>query len=164
MRCTPTRLRASSITSGSGSAAKRTSRTSPLAHSKGLGGRERSCRALPALAEVDRCPGLRTDGVYVEAAPSPGDMLLKLQTKPDAFGILAYGNEFLNADEFSATPIRGVLPTRQSIADETYPGSRPVYVYYDRLMSWVTSFLLQAAQSPYHRENFAIIPPERSQQ
>jgi len=125
---------------------------------------EVGCRALPALAEVEKCPDLRMDGVYAEAAPVPGDMLLKLQTKPDAIGILAYGNAFLNADEFAASPIRGVLPTRQTIADETYAGSRPLYVYYDRLMSWVTAYLVSAARNRYRPENFAIIPLERSQQ
>jgi hypothetical protein len=118
---------------------------------------EVGCRALPAMANVEKCPDLRTDGVYVEAAPIPSDMLLKLQTKPNAIGILAYGGTFLGATELTASPIQGVMPTRETIANQTYPGARPLYLYYE------LRFFQPFIQSSYTFEHFAIIPPERSQ-
>ena len=119
------------------------------------------CRAT---AKVDDCPGLRRDGVYIEAAPTPSDMLLKLQTKPDAFGILVYGPTFLSSSELTASPIQGVKPTRETINSGSYPGARTLYLYVNQdtggppVHALISSFF-----SRLQGERSAIIPPDRSQ-
>lgn len=118
-----------------------------------------------AAAKVDECPGLRKDGVYIDATPTPSDMLLKLQTKPDAFGILAFGPIFLNAGELTASPLQGVKPTTETINNETYPGTRTLYLYFNQdagggqAVRYAISSFFNRMQS----ERSAIIPSERSQ-
>ena len=119
------------------------------------------CRAT---AKVDDCPGLRRDGVYIEAAPTPSDMLLKLQTKPDAFGILIYGPTFLNSSELTASPIQGVKPTMETIDSESYPGARTLYLYtYRDGYGPPARYLISSFFNRLQGESSAIIPPERSQ-
>jgi phosphate transport system substrate-binding protein len=122
---------------------------------------EPGCRAM---SKAEHCPQLRDDGVYVEAAPIPSDMLLKLQTKPDAIGILAFGPTFLNATELTAIPIQGVSPTMENINNESYPGARPLYRYFNQDEARLAArYTFAPALNPTQREHFAIIPPERSQ-
>jgi ABC-type phosphate transport system substrate-binding protein len=122
---------------------------------------EAGCRAVTT---AEHCPKLRKDGVYVVAAPSPPDMLLKLQTKPDAIGILAYGNEFLNASELMTISIQGVKPTLETINNESYPGTRSLYRYInEEAGSPPARFLVGPGLNRMQYERFAIIPPERSQ-
>jgi len=122
---------------------------------------EAGCRAVTT---AEHCPKLRKDGIYVEAAPSPPDMLLKLQTKPDAIGILAYGNEFLNASELMTISIQGVKPTLETINNESYPGARSLYRYInEEAGSPPARFLVGPGLNRMQYERFAIIPPERSQ-
>jgi PBP superfamily domain len=121
------------------------------------------CRAQPGMTTVEKCPGLRTDGVYTEATPIPTDMLLKLQTNPDAIGILAYGETFLHASELTASPIRGVVPTKETIGNGSYPASRPVYIYSEQANWLAERYFVPAIQRAIAAERFAIIPPERSQ-
>jgi hypothetical protein len=59
-------------------------------------------------------------------------MLLKLQTKPDAIGVLAFGPTFLSAGELTASPVQGVEPITETINNETCPGTRTLYLYIKR--------------------------------
>jgi len=122
---------------------------------------EAGCRAI---IKAEHCPQLRDDGVYVEAAPIPSDMLLKLQTRPDAIGILAFGPTFLSASELTAIPIQGVSPTLETINNESYPGARPLYRYFNQDAGFPPArYLFGPGLNPTQYEHFAIIPPERSQ-
>jgi hypothetical protein len=122
---------------------------------------EPGCRAM---IKAEHCPQLRDDGVYVEAAPIPSDMLLKLQTKPDAIGILAFGPTFLNAGELTAIPIQGVRPTMETINNDSYPGARPLLRYFNQdAGNPPARYTFGPVLNPTQNEHFAIIPPERSQ-
>jgi phosphate transport system substrate-binding protein len=121
---------------------------------------EPGCHAL----QLEKCPGLRKDGVYTEAAATTvSDMALKLQTKPNAIGILPLGFAFSNTGELAASPIRGVVPTTETIANETYPGSRPLYVYINQDAVPRARFISPNAFRSYTAEQYAVIPLERSQ-
>jgi hypothetical protein len=119
---------------------------------------EAGCHALG----LKECPGIRTDGVYVEAAATLNDMVLKLQTKPNAIGVLPYGYAFRNTSELTASPILGIAPTMETIAHETYPGSRPLYVYFGRAAGGARWAFATSFQS-FEAEQYAVIPVERSQ-
>jgi len=122
---------------------------------------ETGCRALPGMAARKQCPNLRNDGVYATAEP---DILLKLQTKPNAFGILQYSFAARNTSELEVSPIQGVVPAMETIANDTYPGSRPLYLYNNQTWNGVPWLLSAQALSSYQTERFAIIPSERSHQ
>ena len=75
------------------------------------------------------CHGIREDGAYIEAGENDNLIIQKLTNNPNAFGIFGYSFLDQNADVIKGTPINGVLPTFDSIADGSYPASRALYVY-----------------------------------
>jgi hypothetical protein len=68
----------------------------------------------------------------------PFDAFQTLQAHPNAIGVLAYGlfQSFRfypqNSETLTTSPIGGVIPTRETIAGGTYPGSRTLYLYIDQ--------------------------------
>jgi len=122
---------------------------------------EPGCRALTT---AEKCPELRKDGVYTEAQPISTDMLLKLQLKPNAIGILAYGSLFRDSNDLTATPIQGVVPTMETIIDGSYAGARPLYLYFNEDAGGPPAWhMFSSYLSSMLSERFAIIPSERSQ-
>jgi len=75
------------------------------------------------------CHGIREDGAYVEAGENDNLIIQKLTNNPNAFGIFGYSFLDQNTDVIQGSPISGVVPTFESIADGTYPASRGLYVY-----------------------------------
>ena len=75
------------------------------------------------------CHGIREDGAYVEAGENDNLIIQKLANNPNAFGIFGYSFLDQNADVIQGSPIAGVVPTFDSIADGSYPASRALYVY-----------------------------------
>ena len=76
-----------------------------------------------------KCRAMRTDGAYVEAGENDNLIIQKLTNNPDAFGIFGYSFLDQNTDVIQGSPIAGVVPTFESIADGSYPASRGLYVY-----------------------------------
>ena len=75
------------------------------------------------------CHGIREDGAYVEAGENDNLIIQKLANNPDAYGIFGYSFLDQNADVIQGSPINGVEPTFESIADGSYPASRGLFVY-----------------------------------
>ena len=75
------------------------------------------------------CHGIREDGAYVEAGENDNLIIQKLANNPNAFGIFGYSFLDQNTDVIQGSPIGGVVPTFESIADGSYPASRGLYVY-----------------------------------
>jgi len=75
------------------------------------------------------CHGIREDGAYVEAGENDNLIIQKLANNPDAYGIFGYSFLDQNTDVIQGSPIKGVAPTFESIADGSYPASRGLYVY-----------------------------------
>ena len=75
------------------------------------------------------CHGIREDGAYVEAGENDNLIIQKLANNPSAYGIFGYSFLDQNTDVIQGSPISGVVPTFESIADGTYPASRGLYVY-----------------------------------
>jgi ABC-type phosphate transport system substrate-binding protein len=88
------------------------------------------------------CSAIRDDGVYVEIPERPYGVVDKLQSNPNAIGIVGYLLFSTNTAAFTPNPIAGVIPSTESISAGTYPGSRPLYVYAIRY-PWTNSVYLR---------------------
>jgi hypothetical protein len=133
---------------------------------------EPGCNALPTMialkqSEPDRyeraCKTVRKDSAYVEIPDASSDILTRLQSKPNALGILGFSLFVRNASEFTASTIEGIAPTREAILAGTYPGSRTLYLYVNQRRTgffarYVVAGLLETGG--YLPEAFAIIPPD----
>ncbi len=98
-------------------------------------GCEESDAAAAPLAKSDPeahkalCTRVREDGVYVDAGENDNLIVQKLQSNPNAIGVFGYSYLEENKDSVNGVAISGVAPTYASIADNAYPGSRPLYIY-----------------------------------
>ena len=98
-------------------------------------GCEASDPSAKALAKSDAeahkalCTRVREDGVYVDAGENDNLIVQKLQSNPNAIGVFGYSYLEENKDDVNGVSISGVAPTYATIADNAYPGSRPLYIY-----------------------------------
>lgn len=75
------------------------------------------------------CTRIREDGVYVDAGENDNLIVQKLAADPTAIGVFGYSYLEQNAQTVRGVAINGVAPTYDAIADGSYPGSRPLYIY-----------------------------------
>ena len=99
---------------------------------------EGGCGAIPwikDLAESDEgrfrsiCHTIREDGAFVEAGENDNLIVQKLASNPTAMGIFGFSFLDQNTDKVKGAAIDGSVPTFDSIADGSYPVSRPLYFY-----------------------------------
>jgi len=99
---------------------------------------EGGCKTFPAIAAMKSsdkqayktaCHTVREDGLYVEAGENDNLIVQKLEANPNALGIFGFSFLDQNADKVQGSSIEGVEPTFDSIADKSYPVSRPLYFY-----------------------------------
>ena len=114
--------------------------------------------ATKALKDSDKdkhdkiCGDLRTDGAYADTSDNYNLIVQKLAGNPQAIGIFGYSYLESNADKLKGLTMGGVAPTYDTIANFTYPGARPLYIYVkkahvdaipglkDYVASWVKSW------------------------
>lgn len=75
------------------------------------------------------CHTLREDGAYVEVGENDNLIVQKLTSNTSALGIFGFSFLDQNGDKVQGAAIHGVKPEFESIADGTYPISRPLYFY-----------------------------------
>ena len=75
------------------------------------------------------CGDLRTDGAYADTSDNYNLIVQKLESNPKAVGIFGYSYLASNSDKLKPLTMNGVVPSYQSIADFTYPGARPLFIY-----------------------------------
>ncbi|WP_444887596.1 PstS family phosphate ABC transporter substrate-binding protein [Microbulbifer sp. JMSA008] len=75
------------------------------------------------------CHNVREDGAYVEAGENDNLIVNKLVANPNALGIFGFSFLDQNADKVQGSLIEGQAPTFDSIADQGYPVSRPLFIY-----------------------------------
>jgi len=99
---------------------------------------EGGCKSFPwvkALKGTDKdqykamCHSVREDGKYIEAGENDNLIVQKLQANPDALGVFGYSFLDQNSDSVQGSVIAGNEPTFESIAEGSYPVSRPLYFY-----------------------------------
>ena len=75
------------------------------------------------------CHTVREDGAYVEAGENDNLIVNKLVANPNALGIFGFSFLDQNADKVQGSMIEGQAPTFDSIAEQSYPVSRPLFIY-----------------------------------
>ena len=90
---------------------------------------------IAALEDADEdrweevCSRMRQDGAFVEAGENDNLIVQRLQQDPNAVGIFGYSALYENQDTLKAVMVEGVEPTFDTIADGSYPISRPLFFY-----------------------------------
>ncbi len=77
----------------------------------------------------ENCSRMRTDGPFVEAGENDNLIVQRIEADPDAMGIFGYSFLYENTDALKPVLIEGVEPDADTIADKSYPISRPLYFY-----------------------------------
>ena len=77
----------------------------------------------------ENCSRMRTDGPFVEAGENDNLIVQRLEADPNSFGIFGYSFLFENLDKLKGVKIEGVEPDMDTIADKSYPVSRPLFFY-----------------------------------
>ncbi|MBV1932674.1 MAG: PstS family phosphate ABC transporter substrate-binding protein [Porticoccaceae bacterium] len=99
---------------------------------------EGGCKAfgwIKAIKKQDKseykriCHTIREDGAYIEAGENDNLIVQKLNANPKALGVFGFSFLDQNSDKVHGSLIEGVGPTFESIADKSYPVSRPLYFY-----------------------------------
>lgn len=97
---------------------------------------EASCNKYPEIAakkaknekEYKRiCDNIREDGAYTQET---GEVIAKtLDESPDAVGIMTYSRLKENASHLQGAKLEGVVPNDDTVADQSYPISGPLFMY-----------------------------------
>ena len=72
---------------------------------------------------------VREDGAYIEAGENDNLIVQKLEANPNALGVFGFSFLDQNGDKVQGSKIDGVDISFDSIADGSYPVSRPLYFY-----------------------------------
>ncbi len=72
---------------------------------------------------------IREDGAYIEAGENDNLIVQKLNANPKALGVFGFSFLEQNSDKVQGSLIEGHAPTFDTIADKSYPVSRPLYFY-----------------------------------
>jgi len=75
------------------------------------------------------CHTIREDGAYVEAGENDNLIVQKLESNPSAVGIFGFSFLDQNRDQIQGSAVNGVKPEFETIADSSYPISRPLFFY-----------------------------------
>jgi len=84
------------------------------------------------MARPDRkaaCQTVREDGPYIEAGENDNLIVQKLERNANALGIFGFSFLEQNDDKIQGSLVEGKAPEFESIADGSYPISRPLYFY-----------------------------------
>ncbi|MCC6735017.1 MAG: substrate-binding domain-containing protein [Bauldia sp.] len=76
-----------------------------------------------------QCTTFRTDGRVVEISGDYTETLARLQSAPAAVGVFGLSFYEENRDTLKVASVSGIVPTLETVADGTYPVSRPLYFY-----------------------------------
>ncbi|MEO1730655.1 MAG: substrate-binding domain-containing protein [Pseudomonadota bacterium] len=91
--------------------------------------------AMKALKESDEdehqavCTEVRSDGAYVDQGEQDNLIVQKIESNPRSVGVFGFSYLDENVDKVQGLPMNGVDPTYDNIANFSYPGARPLYVY-----------------------------------
>jgi phosphate transport system substrate-binding protein len=85
--------------------------------------------ALSGDAQDAACQEMREDGPFIEAGENDNLIVQKLQANPRSLGIFGFSFLDQNADKVRGSLVNGIEPSFDSIADGSYPVSRPLYFY-----------------------------------
>lgn len=82
-----------------------------------------------AAEAVGNCDSGRTDGAAVEIDGDYTETLSRLAANKNAMGVFGLSFYENNTDKLKVATMEGIVPTTATIADGTYPVSRPLFFY-----------------------------------
>lgn len=116
------------------------------------------------------CNELRTDSGFSAQGENDNLIVQKLVSNPRQLGVFGYSYMDANRDKVRGIPVNGVSPTYQAIADGSYPGARPLFIYIKKdrvgkvpgLEDYVSEFVAAAtdATTSYLKPLGLIVLPE----
>lgn len=129
---------------------------------------------MKALKDSDKdkheavCTTLRGAPYYVEQGENDNLIISKLDKNPTSLGIFGFSYLDANKDKIKAVPVQGVAPSYAAIADGSYPGSRPLFIYVKKkhvgvipgLAEYVAEFLKGAGEGGYLGAKGLIVSPK----
>ncbi len=77
----------------------------------------------------EQCTTFRSDGRVVEISGDYTETLARLQAEPSAIGVFGLSFYEQNRDTLKVATMGGISPSLETIADGTYPVSRPLFFY-----------------------------------
>ena len=80
-------------------------------------------------AAEKECASVRTDGAVVEIDGDYTETLSRMKTDPNAVGVFGLSFYENNSSILHVATVNDVVPSIESIADGSYPVSRPLYFY-----------------------------------
>ncbi|MFM7377046.1 MAG: substrate-binding domain-containing protein [Erythrobacter sp.] len=131
--------------------------------------------AMKALKDSDEakykqiCTEVRNDGAYSDQGEQDNLIVNKIVANPKIVGIFGYSYLEENLDKVQDLPMNGVQATYDNIANFSYPGARPLYVYVKKshmraipgleqfMKEWVKSW---AKDGPLARIGMVAMPAE----
>ena len=98
---------------------------------------EAGCEAFPEVKALkddkqrhkEVCTRMRQDGPFIEAGENDNLIVQRLKADHSAVGIFGYSFLYENEDSLKAVKVDGVKPGFETIADGSYPVSRPLFFY-----------------------------------
>jgi len=75
------------------------------------------------------CMRVRTDGASVDIDGDYTETLARIESNLDGIGVFGLAFYENNTDKLQVATVSGVVPSAESVADATYPVSRPLYFY-----------------------------------
>jgi phosphate transport system substrate-binding protein len=92
-----------------------------------------SFKEIAAITDKDAqkkaCTQVRKDGVATDIDGDYTETLARLRSEPDGVGVFGLSFYEQNVDKVQVATVSGIKPTVETIADGTYPVSRPLYFY-----------------------------------
>ncbi|MBN8819545.1 MAG: substrate-binding domain-containing protein [Sphingomonas sp.] len=91
--------------------------------------------AMKALKDTDEakhkqlCTQIREDGAYVDAGENDNLIVQKLIANPDAVGVFGFSFLDANRNALKDVSLNGVEAKYDTVANGSYPGARPLYLY-----------------------------------
>lgn len=93
------------------------------------------CEQFPEIKALDKarkdevCQRMRQDGPFIEAGENDNLIVQRLKADKNAHGIFGFSFLYENLDSLKGVKVDGVVPTIDTIADGSYPVSRPLFFY-----------------------------------
>ena len=82
-----------------------------------------------AAAAAAKCHAVRKDGVAVDIDGDYSETLARIASNKNAIGVFGLSFYENNADKLKVASVSGIVPSGKTVADGTYPVSRPLFFY-----------------------------------
>jgi phosphate transport system substrate-binding protein len=121
---------------------------------------EAGCEEFAAIEalEGDRkkevCSRMRQDGPFIEAGENDNLIVQRLTADHNAYGIFGFSFLYENLDSLKGVSVEGVGPSIDTIADGSYPVSRPLFFYIKNAHRGVISGLNEFVAEYVSEESF----------